>query len=106
MLLSTLLLTFPPQPKVKPRTKPQLTPHPHPTTKMSAPKQGRQSPEPESQDPKQGSAPVAAPNEQNAAPSMDYAKDESEKQKSAGGLPSNPTGGMMDQAKEKTEKTV
>lgn len=73
---------------------------------MSAPNAGRQSPPPEKQRPAQGSEPVADPNEQNAAPSEHHAKEESEKQKTAGGLPSNPTGGMMDKADEKTAKTT
>lgn len=70
---------------------------------MSAPNQGRQSPDPENQAPKQATAQQANPNQQGAAPSQDHAKDKSEQQKSEG-LSSNPTGPMDHAAEEKTKK--
>lgn len=71
---------------------------------MSEVQQGRQSPPPEAQAGKQGADPVANPN-QGAAPSAQYAQEESEKQKTQS-LESNP-GHVMDQAaKDKTSKTT
>ena len=70
---------------------------------MSAPYQGRQSPEPERQTGGQLHEPPASnPNEQGAAPSLDHAKDASEQQKA--NLPSNPTGPLEKAAEEKTSK--
>lgn len=71
---------------------------------MSAPQQGRQSPEPERQSGSQVGK-QANPNDQGAAPSQDYAKDKSEQQKTDGGLPSNPaSSGYGKAAEEKTSK--
>lgn len=67
--------------------------------------EGRQSPPPEQQAPHQGSAPVANPNAQGAAPSDSHAKDASEQQKHET-LSSNPSHVMDDKAKEKTAKTT
>ena len=68
--------------------------------------QGRQSPPPEQQHPSQGTEPVASkPNDQGAAPSLDHAKEASDKQKHDT-LPSNPSNVMEDKAKEKVAKTT
>ena len=71
---------------------------------MSAPNQGRQSPEPENQSSKQGAAPTAGnPNQQGAEPqqgSQQASKDQ------LAGLESNPTGPLDQAAKDKTSKTV
>ncbi|KAF2236112.1 hypothetical protein EV356DRAFT_498962 [Viridothelium virens] len=69
---------------------------------MSAPNQGRQSPDPERQTGGQLHDPQAKPNELGAAPSQDHAKDASEQQKA--NLPSNPTGPLEKAAEEKTSK--
>ncbi|KAL8751641.1 MAG: hypothetical protein Q9199_006282 [Rusavskia elegans] len=71
---------------------------------MSAPKAGRQSPEPKTQDPSQISAPEDG--KANAAPSDDFAKEESEKVKSdeSDVLSSNPQGPMEGPAHEKVSK--
>ena len=72
---------------------------------MSAPNQGRQSPDPESQSGAQGKDPMAnKPNEQGGAPSLDHAKDTSEDQKA--NLASNPKGPLEEAAKEKTSKAT
>lgn len=72
---------------------------------MSAPNQGRQSPDPERQTGAQLHEPVATqPNEQGGAPSLDHAKDTSEQQKA--NLPSNPTGPLEKAAEEKTSKAT
>lgn len=60
---------------------------------MSAPNQGRQSPEPEQQHGKQGTDATAAPNDQGAA-----------KQNDLSSLPSNPDGPLDKAAEEKTKK--
>lgn len=68
---------------------------------MSAPNQGRQSPEPERQShAQQGTA--AKPNDQGAAPSQDHAAEASKEQLK--GLESNPTGVLEAEAKKKTSK--
>lgn len=67
--------------------------------------EGRQSPPPETQHPRQGTAPVANPNDQGAAPSATYAKEASDKQKHET-LESNPSHSIEDKAKEKTAKTT
>lgn len=68
---------------------------------MSAPKAGRQSPEPE----KQSDAQTGAPEDGqiDAAPSKDHAGDVSEEQKQ-NTLSSNPVGPMEDAAHEKVSK--
>jgi len=68
---------------------------------MSAPNQGRQSPEPERQAGSQVGQ-QAQPN-QGAAPSETHAADASKEQ--LGKLSSNPKGPLEDAAKEKTNKT-
>lgn len=68
---------------------------------MSAPQQGRQSPEPERQSHEQAGK-TAEPNNQGAAPSLDHAKDASDEQKA--GLSSNPTGPLDKAAELKTSK--
>ncbi|KAI9695247.1 MAG: hypothetical protein M1820_008766 [Bogoriella megaspora] len=71
---------------------------------MSAPQQGRQSPDPERQTGAQINEPVGTdPNKQGGAPSLDHAKDESEKQKKHS-LSSNPTSAIDKEAEEKTAK--
>lgn len=69
---------------------------------MSAPKQGRQSPDPETQDPKQGTASQSNPNDQGAAPSGSKSEDKSKDQLS--GMASNPKDVMGQKADEKTTK--
>ena len=66
--------------------------------------EGRQSPDPETQHPHQGTAPVADPNKQGAAPSETHAKEASDKQKHET-LESNPAHVMDDKAKEKVAKS-
>lgn len=66
--------------------------------------EGRQSPDPATQHPHQGTAPVANPNDQGAAPSAQHAQQQSDKQKHET-LESNPTHVMDDKAKEKVAKT-
>ena len=68
---------------------------------MSAPKQGRQSPEPETQSHEQVSAPESG--KIDAAPSATHAKDTSEETKHEG-LSSNPAGPLEGAAQEKTSK--
>lgn len=68
---------------------------------MSA-NQGRQSPDPETQRPEQGTAAQAKPNDQGAAPSQHYAEDASNEQKEK--LASNPKGPLEDAAEQKTSK--
>nr|POF13231.1 hypothetical protein CFP56_10378 [Quercus suber] len=71
------------------------------STTMSAPKQGRQSPEPESQTKaQQGTS--AKPNDQGAAPSKDHAADASKE--ALKNLDSNPTGVLEGEAQKKTAK--
>lgn len=69
---------------------------------MSAPKAGRQSPEPE----KQFNSQVGAPEDGkvDAAPSDTHAKDASEDAKHGDSLPSNPEGPMEGAAHEKVSK--
>ncbi|OCK85779.1 hypothetical protein K432DRAFT_377290 [Lepidopterella palustris CBS 459.81] len=69
---------------------------------MSAPKAGRQSPEPENQTGAQQQDPQANPNDQGAAPSAEYAKDVSKEQLS--NLSSNPTHPLEKFAEQKTSK--
>ncbi|KAF2226357.1 hypothetical protein BDZ85DRAFT_256024 [Elsinoe ampelina] len=71
---------------------------------MSAPNQGRQSPEPERQSDAQINPHGSKPNEQGGAPSLEHGKEQSDKQKSDT-LPSNPKGPLEDAAKEKTSKS-
>ncbi|KAF4550987.1 Hypothetical protein D9617_15g043410 [Elsinoe fawcettii] len=74
-------------------------------TTMSAPNQGRQSPEPETQSGSQLKHPHGAnPNEQGGAPSLEHGKEQSDKQKS-NALESNPKGPLEDAAAEKTSKS-
>lgn len=68
---------------------------------MSAPKAGRQSPEPETQSPDQKSAPTSG--KIDAAPSETHAKDASEDHK-ANELSSNPEGPLEGAAHEKISK--
>ena len=68
---------------------------------MSAPLQGRQSPEPERQDNSQVGAPESG--KIDADPSGTYAKESSEDTKHEG-LSSNPGGPLEDAAGEKTTK--
>lgn len=71
---------------------------------MSAPNQGRQSPEPERQQGKQQQDPPASnPNEQLQGGGPD-AKQASERQK--GGLESNPRHALQDSVEEKFGKTA
>ena len=67
--------------------------------------EGRQSPPPEQQHPHQGTAPVANPNDQGAAPSAQHAQEKSEQQKHEH-LESNPAHVMDDKAKEKVSKST
>ena len=69
---------------------------------MSAPNQGRQSPDPESQTGGQLHEPVSQPGNQGAAPSLDHAKDASEEHKAT--LESNPVAPLDKAAAEKTSK--
>jgi len=70
---------------------------------MSAPNQGRQSPDPERQQGRQQQEPPALnPNDQGAAPSKDYAKEASNNQ--LGDLESNPEHPLKKHAEEKTSK--
>lgn len=71
---------------------------------MSAPNQGRQSPEPENQSEAQSGSTATNANEQGAAPSMEHAQEASKKQLDS--LPSNPTGPLDKAAEEKTSKTT
>ena len=68
---------------------------------------GRQSPDPTTQHPGQGTQPTAPdPNKQGAAPSLEHGKESSETQK-ADKLPSNPGGNVMeDKAKDKVSKAL
>lgn len=68
---------------------------------MSAPKAGRQSPEPENQGSHQVGA--LASGDIGAAPSDTHAKDQSEEHKHDG-LESNPTGPLDEAAEQKTTK--
>ncbi|GAB7363610.1 hypothetical protein MBLNU230_g4181t1 [Neophaeotheca triangularis] len=89
------------QPTNKPQNKPNPTPPPKTTTtKMSAPQQGRQSPEPERQTGAQQQAPPAKPNDQGAGPG-EKAADASQNQ--LNNLASNPKGPLDDAAHEKTK---
>nr|POF03981.1 hypothetical protein CFP56_21737 [Quercus suber] len=74
--------------------------HNRPIT-MSAPKQGRQSPEPETQSDAQQQT-SAKPNDQGAAPSKDHAADASKE--TLKNLESNPTGVLEAEAQKKTAK--
>ncbi|KAF1983638.1 hypothetical protein K402DRAFT_396396 [Aulographum hederae CBS 113979] len=69
---------------------------------MSAPNPGRQSPDPAQQAESQGSAPVAAPNDQGAAPSKDHAADASKDQLKD--LASNPKHVLEEASEAKTAK--
>ena len=69
---------------------------------MSAPNAGRQSPDPETQSGKQATEPLAAPNEQGAAPSAEHAKDSSAA--TLDKLSSNPEHPLAKAAEEKTSK--
>ncbi|GAM88065.1 hypothetical protein ANO11243_060950 [Dothideomycetidae sp. 11243] len=83
---------------------PPINPTNLPNSKtMSAPNQGRQSPDPENQTGAQQQKPPASnPNEQGAAPSAEHGKERSDEQKDQ--LESNPKGPLEDAAKEKTAK--
>ncbi|TKX26412.1 hypothetical protein C1H76_1374 [Elsinoe australis] len=70
---------------------------------MSAPNQGRQSPEPERQTDAQMNPHGANPNKQGGAPSQEHGKEQSDHQKS-NKLESNPKGPLEDAAAEKTSK--
>lgn len=70
---------------------------------MSAPNQGRQSPEPETQSNAQAGK-TANPNDQGGAPSSDHAGDASAEQLK--NLSSNPTGPLDKAAEEKTSKST
>ncbi|PNS20814.1 hypothetical protein CAC42_2745 [Sphaceloma murrayae] len=84
-------------------TNPSESTNPHISKNtMSAPNQGRQSPEPERQSDSQKNPHGAAPNQQGGAPSLEHGKEQSDKQK--GALESNPKGPLEDAAKEKTSK--
>jgi len=69
---------------------------------MSAPNQGRQSPEPENQTEGQSGATASNPNEQGGAPANENAQENSDKTK--GKLSSNPTHPLEEAANEKTSK--
>jgi len=69
---------------------------------MSAPRQGRNSPEPERQAESQ-TGKTAEPNKQGAADSLESGKQESDKQKTDV-LSSNPKGPLEDAAEQKTAK--
>lgn len=71
---------------------------------MSAPQEGRNSPDPEAQSGKQQADPQANPNQQGAAPSEDHAKETSEEQLK--NLPSNPEHILEKPSVEKTSKTM
>lgn len=73
----------------------------HPRLTMSAPKQGRQSPEPEQSSHAQVGVPESG--KIDAAPTATHAKDASEDKK-ANDLPSNPEGPMEGPAHEKVSK--
>ncbi|KAJ9621316.1 hypothetical protein H2203_007368 [Taxawa tesnikishii (nom. ined.)] len=70
---------------------------------MSAPNEGRQSPEPEQQSNKQ-TGQTADPNAQGAAPSETHAQEASKEQLK--NLPSNPEPPLAKAAEEKTSKTM
>jgi hypothetical protein len=69
---------------------------------MSAPNQGRQSPEPENQSEGQSGTVASNPNEQGGAPAGGNAQQNSDDTKSK--LSSNPTHPLEEAAKEKTSK--
>jgi len=69
---------------------------------MSAPQQGRQSPEPETQSEGQKGAQAGKPNDQGGAPNESHAAEESKKQ--LAGLESNPTPALEHASIEKTKK--
>jgi hypothetical protein len=69
---------------------------------MSAPNQGRQSPEPENQSEGQSGTVASNPNEQGGAPEGGNAQKNSDDTKSK--LSSNPTHPLEEAAKEKTSK--
>lgn len=72
---------------------------------MSAPHQGRQSPDPEHQSGAQGKDPIASdPNKQGAAPEGGDAAETSKDQLK--GLESNPKGPLEDAAAAKVSKTT
>ncbi|KAB8338873.1 hypothetical protein FH972_021817 [Carpinus fangiana] len=67
---------------------------------MSPQAEGRQSPDPETQDPKQGTAQQANPNDQGAGPDSHAQANSDTKAK----LSSNPVGPLDKAAEEKTSK--
>ena len=69
---------------------------------MSAPQQGRQSPEPERQSDAQQGKMSDNVNEQGGAPSQEHAKEASDEHKSS--LSSNPEHPLAEHAKETTSK--
>lgn len=69
---------------------------------MSAPNQGRQSPEPENTSHSQTGTTAKNPNQQGGAPSLEHSQEASDEQKK--GLASNPTGPLDKAAEEKTSK--
>ena len=70
---------------------------------MSAPNQGRQSPEPERQNANQKEAPATGNHEQGQAPEGTHERDGGSAQLE--GLSSNPKGPLEDAAAAKTSKT-
>ncbi len=71
---------------------------------MSAPNAGRQSPEPERQSESQQGTMAGEPNEQGVShESAEGAKDASEKQKTEGGLPSNPEHPLQKESEQKNK---
>ena len=70
---------------------------------MSAPQQGRNSPEPEAQSDNQKEAPATGFHKQGQAPEGTHEADGGAQQLE--GLSSNPKGPLDDAAKEKTSKT-
>jgi len=69
---------------------------------MSAPQQGRQSPDPERQSDKQMGQAADNVNKQGGAPSQEYAKEASNEQKS--NLSSNPTHPLAQHTQDVTSK--